>query len=87
MTDQTQQTGRSVIQDAQSERVVTAPEEMQHTKWNIIIEEKDHGYIVTVGCKCFVIESKQKLIDKLTIYLDSRREIEKAYFAGAFKLD
>lgn len=56
-------------------------------KWTITIEEQDHGYIVRVGCKTFAVESKTKLITKLSIYLGSRKEVEAAYYAGSFKLD
>lgn len=35
----------------------------------IEIRQQDYGYVVTVGCSTFCIETKEKLISKLTEYL------------------
>jgi len=37
--------------------------------YNINIESLDYGFIVRVGCQTIAIETKKKLIDKLTAYI------------------
>lgn len=52
----------------------------------ISIEQLDYGYIVRVGCQNFAFETKHKLIDKLTEYLEDPKLVEKQWFSGTHSL-
>lgn len=44
------------------------------------IKQVDNGYIITVGCKTFVIESLDKLIKLLTVYLTNPDTTEDMWY-------
>ncbi len=48
------------------------------------IEITPHGYgfVVVVGCQSFCIETKERLLEKLTSYLFDPAETEKKWFKG-----
>jgi len=50
----------------------------------INIEQLDLGYIVTVGCQKFAIESSDKLVDALSKYLKDPSKVEKEWYDGKF---
>lgn len=43
---------------------------------NIRIEQLDNGYVVKLGCKDFVIEDKDNLINLFTTYINNPNESE-----------
>lgn len=45
------------------------PEAVPASNYSITIEPQSVGYLVRVGCQTFAIESKERLIEKLTAYL------------------
>lgn len=52
----------------------------------IVIEPKDHGFIVTVGCQTFAIEKVSTLIRNLEKYLERPAETEKKWVSGKLEL-
>lgn len=48
----------------------------------IEIQPQGYGFLVTVGCQSFAIETKERLIEKLTAYLFNPVETEKKWFDG-----
>src|ERR1700741_1334504 len=46
----------------------------------INIAKLDHGYIVEVGCQKMAVETTQKLIDKLTLYLNDPKKYHRLYW-------
>lgn len=46
---------------------------------SIIIDQKDFGYLVTVGCQHLAIETPEKLIKNLKAYLDDPAAFENAW--------
>lgn len=53
----------------------------------ITIQNAVNGYVVNVGCKMFVISSKDELLDALDKYLTNPEETEKRYreeYPGTF---
>ena len=61
------------------------PNPADHIRREITIRPIDHGYIVTVGCQTFAIESLDKLIRNLDIYLKDLL-IEKKWMTKEFTL-
>ena len=45
------------------------------------IKQVDNGYIVTVGCKTLVFESRKRLLDELDRYMRNPAKAEKEYNA------
>ncbi len=58
--------------DAQTPRSSNEKERI----FNIIIRELDHGYIIEVGCKTFAIESAERLMTLLNMYIISPAKIQ-----------
>lgn len=55
---------------------------------DIHIHQADNGYVVSVGCKTFVVSEPRKLIHMLLPYLYNPREVEEAYrVTGKLPLD
>ena len=50
----------------------------------INIEPLNYGYIVTVGCQKFAIESSEKLVLNLAEYLKDPNGVERKWFEGKF---
>jgi|WetSurSiteA1Bulk_404760.scaffolds.fasta_scaffold158883_1 hypothetical protein len=48
----------------------------------IVIKEFDHGYLVEVGCKAFVFEFKEKMLDYLFNYINYPDKTEELYDQG-----
>jgi len=48
----------------------------------IQINQIDHGFIVTVGCKTLAIETKQQLISKFIEYVNAPAETEAKHLEG-----
>lgn len=48
----------------------------------VTIQEADHGYIVTVGCQSFALESRHRLLSILSEYLAYPDATEKKYREG-----
>lgn len=48
----------------------------------IEIVPKGYGFVVTVGCQEFAIETKERLLEKLTSYLFNPAETEQKWFDG-----
>lgn len=55
--------------------------------YKISIESQDHGFLVSVGCKTFCIESPEKLCKALKKYLRNPNEVEAQFNSGEFNLD
>ena len=53
---------------------------------SINVEELNYGFIVTVGCHRFAIETGKKVSEMIGEYLKNPKEIEKKWFANEFKL-
>lgn len=51
---------------------------------NVYIEPLNHGYIVTVGCQKFAIESLTNLIKNIELYLSNPLAVEKAWMGKDF---
>jgi len=66
--------------------LVAAPAET-FKGWNVNIQPMDYGYTVSVGCKSFAIESADKLLDKLRVYLANPGEASANYMNKTFTLD
>ena len=45
----------------------------------VTINEMDNGYMVNVGCKCFVIEGKERMLTLLTAYINNPYEMEEKF--------
>jgi hypothetical protein len=58
----------------------------QDRAYSITINQLDHGYTVNVGCKCFAIESRDKLIALLGNYLADPSGTHKAFFEKTLSL-
>ena len=54
--------------------------EEYHEKYDVQIQELDHGYMVKVGCKSFAIESKETLLNMITKYINNPIEVQKEFF-------
>lgn len=54
--------------------------EEYHEKYDVQIQELDHGYMVRVGCKSFAIESKETLLNMITKYINNPAEVQKEFF-------
>jgi hypothetical protein len=52
----------------------------------VYIKQKDHGYIVVVGCKEFCFETKEKLIANLSTYLQDPDGVEGKFWNGTLVL-
>jgi len=50
----------------------------------INIQQLSHGYIIRVGCQTFAIETSEKLIQKLTAYINCPDKVEQDWKAGTF---
>jgi hypothetical protein len=50
------------------------------------INQLDHGYNIEVGCQKFAIETKEKLVKYLVLYLKDPQKTEKAWQEGKLKL-
>lgn len=53
--------------------------------FNINIEPLNFGFLVTVGCQRFAIETKETLVKDIAAYLADPRGVYEAWFAGSFK--
>lgn len=49
---------------------------------HINIDQVSRGYIVTVGCQTFAIETSAQLISKLSEYINEPASTSKKWFAG-----
>lgn len=58
------------------------PETLTSPKREINIQPIDFGYIVRVGCQTVAVETKEKLISKLTEYINDPVAAEKDYYNG-----
>jgi hypothetical protein len=54
--------------------------EAYHEKYDVQIQELDHGYMVRVGCKSFAIENKETLLNMITKYINNPAEVQKEFF-------
>lgn len=45
----------------------------------ILIEALDYGFTVKIGCQRFAIETKERLIEKLTEYINNPWDVEKKW--------
>ena len=54
--------------------------------FNISIEGLDYGYLVRVGCQTVAVETKEKVIAKLTEYLENPSEFQKKWFTDRSSL-
>lgn len=52
----------------------------------IMIEAKNHGYIVTVGCQTFCVEKISTLIRNVEKYLEHPAEVEQKWLSGKMEL-
>lgn len=68
---------------ASIERSTLSP---KHKPKDILIRSLHHGYIITVGCQEFAIESETKLVLKLSEYLKDPQKIEQAWADGKFEI-
>lgn len=50
-------------------------------KHEVKISQLDYGYVVSVGCKSFAIETPEKLLAYLTEYITKPGETEKKFYA------
>lgn len=50
------------------------------------IQQLDHGYMVTVGCQQFAIETPEKILSNLKTYFKEPAKTEKAWLEGNLKL-
>jgi len=55
---------------------------LRRPSWPIHIDSVDNGYIVTVGCKRFVIPTTPDLINLLDEYLNNPQELERAVISS-----
>ena len=46
---------------------------------NIYIEALDYGFKVKIGCQSFAIETKERLIEKLSAYISEPAKVAKVY--------
>jgi len=51
---------------------------------NIGIQQLNYGYIVNIGCHSFAFETSEKLIQKLTAYINCPDKVEQDWKAGTF---
>ncbi len=58
------------------------PPRVEDRIFNISIREVDHGYFVEVGCKTFAIESAERLMTLLNMYITSPAKIMEEFFKG-----
>jgi len=49
---------------------------------DVCVKQLNYGYIVTIGCHKFAIETPEKLIEKLGEYIKSPQETESKWFKG-----
>lgn len=54
--------------------------------YHISIEGLDYGYLVRVGCQTVAVETKEKVIAKLTEYLENPSEFQKKWFTDRSSL-
>lgn len=83
-----QYNGGRVTAAGYEERAFDYPQPNQATqiRREIKIRPIDHGYIVTVGCQTFAIDSLDKLIRNLDHYLKDPVLIEEKWMAKEFTL-
>lgn len=51
----------------------------------IVIEPVNHGFLVTVNCQRFAIESKEALLHRLGAYLNDPGKVESDWMTGKLK--
>ncbi len=51
----------------------------------VVIEQVHHGFIVSVGCQRFAIESVDALLHRLNVYLKDPYETEARWLRGEWK--
>jgi len=47
--------------------------------YGILIEPLDYGFTVKIGCQKFAIETKERLIEKLSQYINNPKDVEKKW--------
>ncbi len=45
----------------------------------IFIDPLNYGFIVKIGCQKFAIETKERLIEKLTEYINNPQDVERKW--------
>lgn len=45
----------------------------------ILIEPLNYGFVVKIGCQRFAIETKERLLEKLTEYINNPMDVEKKW--------
>lgn len=80
---------RPQVTDEISERTTNAvadmPNRTNHRARPINIQPQDRGFIVTVGCQSFAIETIDKLVDHLNHYLRNPSKVEEQYAKGEYR--
>lgn len=66
----------------ESNELARPKEPREYPRHEIRVNPMDHGYLVQVGCKSFAIESKDKLLTYLAMYIDSPEATTKKYMEG-----
>lgn len=64
----------------------TEPQKPMKIK-EIKIRQCDHGYILNVGCKEIALDTPEKIIFGLKLYLNNPEKVEKAFLEGKFKFE
>ena len=72
-------------QDCEEQQVQPQCQPMAETKPRmraVQIQPLNYGFIVTIGCHSFAIETAEQLISKLSDYIKSPEDTEERWLAG-----
>lgn len=70
------------INEPSGERRDEDRDEIRSQFRDVCVKQLNYGYIVTIGCHKFAIETPEKLIEKLGEYIKSPQETESKWFKG-----
>lgn len=69
----------AVDTDLRDDYIRTVPSLPIKNGRTVRIHPIDNGYVVTVGCKTFVFETLEKLLDNLSAYYNNPEHVEMRY--------
>ncbi len=76
---------RVEVSDREDGDIDNGPISSSNNKINEVnIRQLDYGYVVTVGCQIFAFETPEKLIEKLTAYVNCPNKVVAEWKAGTF---
>ena|ERR1700761_525743 len=61
------------------------PLQSQNVARVVQIEPVNHGFLVTINCQKFAVESKEALLHRLGLYLSNPGQVEQDWMSGKIK--